>query len=290
MSMPNVTMRTNRTSEAATGRRGAAIEPHARHAATGRLDAAVDRCLHVVGTLGGGAGFGSVATILLEYDAVPVVMARSADGRPHLTMGAPGAIPARVLAEARRRAGHDRGTADTPRRDDSSTGPGARDALEVGRVRLDSSGSVVTARVELMHGSRRIVATSVGRNAEERRLFLTAEAAARAVTQFLPHDYGVVLQGIGPLPDALGRALRAVVLFLTPTEEQPLEGIARIDGDAAEAAARTVLSAVQDRVKPLLKPAGTGPGHPEDRLPPHLSIEPAQSFEQRRGEVPAPGH
>src|SRR5207247_9931097 len=70
-----------------------------------------------------------------------------------------------------------------------------------GRIRfkgasLDVSGLVATATVKLVHGDREVVGRAVGRNGQERRVFLAAEAAARAVTQFLPQVYGTVVHAI----------------------------------------------------------------------------------------------
>lgn len=122
-----------------------------------------------------------------------------------------------------------------------------------GRIRfkgasLDVSGMVATATVKLVLGDREVVGRAVGRNAQERRLFLAAEAAARAVTEFLPQGYGVVIHDIQPAPPEVGKALWAAVLFLTPNGEESLLGIAPIDDMAFEAAGKAVLNAVNRRV------------------------------------------
>lgn len=126
-----------------------------------------------------------------------------------------------------------------------------------GRIRfkgasLDVSGMVATATVKLVHGDREVTGRAVGRNAQERRLFLAAEAAARAVTEFLPQGYGVVVHDIQPAPAEVGKALWAVVLFLTPNGEESLLGIAPIDDMVFEAAGKAVLNAVNRRVGLLL--------------------------------------
>jgi GGDEF domain-containing protein len=126
-----------------------------------------------------------------------------------------------------------------------------------GRIRfkgasLDVSGQVATATVKLMLGDREVVGRAVGRNAQERRLFLAAEAAARAVTEFLPQGYGVVVHDIQPAPPDVGKALWAAVLFLTPNAEESLLGIAPIDDMVFEAAGKAVLNAVNRRVGLLL--------------------------------------
>jgi GGDEF domain-containing protein len=126
-----------------------------------------------------------------------------------------------------------------------------------GRIRfkgasLDVSGQVATATVKLILGDREVVGRAVGRNAQERRLFLAAEAAARAVTELLPPGYGVVVHDIQPAPPDVGKALWAAVLFLTPTAEESLLGIAPIDDMVFEAAGKAVLNAVNRRVGLLL--------------------------------------
>jgi len=126
-----------------------------------------------------------------------------------------------------------------------------------GRIRfkgasLDVSGQVATATVKLMLGDREVVGRAVGRNAQERRLFLAAEAAARAVTELLPPGYGVVVHDIQPAPPDVGKALWAAVLFLTPSAEESLLGIAPIDDMVFEAAGKAVLNAVNRRVGLLL--------------------------------------
>lgn len=126
-----------------------------------------------------------------------------------------------------------------------------------GRIRfkgasLDVSGMVATATVKLVLGEREVIGRAVGRNAQERRLFLAAEAAARAVTEFLPQGYGVVIHDIQPAPPEVGKALWAAVLFLTPNGEESLLGIAPIDDMAFEAAGKAVLNAVNRRVGLLL--------------------------------------
>src|SRR3989304_3623211 len=73
-------------------------------------------------------------------------------------------------------------------------------------LRLDPSGLVATAIVELPLGRRHAVARSVGRNAEGRRLFLIGEATARAVTDLLPAGYGAVIHDVQMLqPGVPGR-------------------------------------------------------------------------------------
>jgi len=197
------------------------------------------------------AGFGPVSTVLLEFDTASVAVARSADGAGCLIKDSSPAAAARVRLEARRLSTQPSAIAHEP--DDASG------ELRVAQVLLEPAGQAVTATVELMHGGRRVVATSTGRNAAERHLYLMAEAAARAVTEFLPPGYGVILGEIQPVPLEIGDALRAAVLFMTPTEDRPLEGMAPVADRPDTAAARTVLAAVHDYVKPLLSHAGSCP-------------------------------
>ena len=126
-------------------------------------------------------------------------------------------------------------------------------------LRLDLSGMVATATVELTFGRRHAVARSVGRNAEGRRLFLIGEATARAVTDLLPAGYGAVIHDVQVLQPGIpeqGKGILSSILFLTPDSEQYLFGVASAGGDPRLAAARAALSAVNRRIEPLLKPAG----------------------------------
>jgi hypothetical protein len=196
------------------------------------------------------AGFGSVSTVLVEFECASVAVARAADGAGCLIKGRSPSAAAQVLMEARRRAGV--GRAALQPMGEPASSHGDADDLEVAQVSLQPAGQAVTATVELVHGGRRVVATSTGRNAAERHLYLMAEAAARAVTEFLPPGYGVILGEITQVPEELGGALRAAVLFMTPTEDRALEGMAAVAGRPETAAARTVLAAVSAHVRPLL--------------------------------------
>jgi len=220
-----------------------------------------ERVLRNIDALAEIAGFGSVSAVLVEFDSAPVALARAADGAGCLIQGRSPSAAAQVLMEARRRRAEASAAgaawdAAHPARDGRSAHSGiAADDLEVGQVSLQPAGQAVTATVELVHGGRRVVATSTGRNAAERHLYLMAEAAARAVTEFLPPGYGVILGEITQVPEALGGALRAAVLFMTPTEDRPLEGMAPVADRPETAAARTVLAAVSDHVRALLSHA-----------------------------------
>ena len=110
-------------------------------------------------------------------------------------------------------------------------------------VKMEVSGHVATATVELAYGATKATAKSVGHNTEERRLFLAAEAAARALTDFLPPGYGVVVHDVQLSPE-VSEAVIAAVAFLTPADEHALLGIARIRDTIYETAACTVLNAV----------------------------------------------
>lgn len=116
-------------------------------------------------------------------------------------------------------------------------------------ARLDLSGVVATATVELAYGKCHVTQKAVGRNAPERHRFLAAEATARAVTFLFPPGFGVVLHTISPgLPEP-GEALWTLVHFLTPTREESLLGIAAVENDVSVAAAKSVLNAVNRRVE-----------------------------------------
>ena len=106
--------------------------------------------------------------------------------------------------------------------------------------------------MELSFGSRHAVGKAVGRNIPDQYLALAAEATIRAVIEFLPTGYGIVLENIQPVSSATEVAVWANVIFITPMEEQLLPGIARLDGQPALAAARTILSAVNRRLELVL--------------------------------------
>ncbi len=122
----------------------------------------------------------------------------------------------------------------------------------LGGIRLDHTGLVLTATVELIYGDQRTIGTAAGLNAQEKHPFLIAEAAAKAVTELLSPGYGIVLYDIQPVQAARGKELVARVLFVTPTAERPLHGKAPIDGNPSEAAVKTVLNAVDHHVRVLL--------------------------------------
>ncbi len=140
---------------------------------------------------------------------------------------------------------------EAPKEEPVRTVEGAK-RLALKRVSLDLSGQVATALVELILGDRRAVGKTVGRDGEDRRLLLIAEATARAVTEFLPRGYGVTIHHIQHAPAEVGNALWSVVFFLTPTEEQSLMGIAPANGDLTEAAVNSVLNALNRRIGMLI--------------------------------------
>lgn len=115
-------------------------------------------------------------------------------------------------------------------------------------IKMDITGPVATATVGIRYKDREIHQKSVGRNTEDRRVFLVAEATARAVTELLPPGYGVVIHDVKPAPVEAGDALVGVVLFLTPHKESFLLGIAPANGNPYEASARSVLDAVNRRL------------------------------------------
>lgn len=217
-----------------------------------------ERILRTLDALAGIAGFGRVSTVLFEFEAASVAVVRDAGGTGHLIRGRPLAAASEVRLKARKRGrsgaqtGSARSDVDNRQRQEQMRHGRSTDDLEVAVASLQPAGQAVTATVELVHGGRRVVAKSTGRNAAERHLFLMAEAAARAVTEFLPPGYGVILGEIHSLPEELGGALRAGVVFMTPTEDRALEGVAPVADRPETAAARTVLAAVHDHVIPLL--------------------------------------
>ncbi len=115
-------------------------------------------------------------------------------------------------------------------------------------VNLEPTGFVATAIVELMHGNCKVIGKAVGRNAPERYCFLVAEATARALTELFPRGFGIVLQDVFPFTLETDQALSTVVLFLTPTREELLIGIAQIDDSLYRAAAKGVLNAANRRI------------------------------------------
>lgn len=114
---------------------------------------------------------------------------------------------------------------------------------------LETVGFTATAVVELVLGDREAVGRAVGRNVPDQYLSLAAEATIRAVTEFLPAGYAVVLQNIQPVSSATEVAVWVNVMFISPTDEQLLPGIARLDSQPTLSAAKTVLSAINRRLE-----------------------------------------
>lgn len=114
---------------------------------------------------------------------------------------------------------------------------------------LETVGFTATAIVELVLGDREAVGRAVGRNVPDQYLALAAEATIRAVTEFLPAGYAVVLQNIQPVSSATEVAVWANVMFISPKDEQLLPGIARLDSQPTLSAAKTVLSAINRRLE-----------------------------------------
>ncbi|HEU4797824.1 MAG TPA: roadblock/LC7 domain-containing protein [bacterium] len=114
---------------------------------------------------------------------------------------------------------------------------------------LETLGFTATAVVELALGDREAVGRAVGRNVPDQYLSLAAEATIRAVTEFLPAGYAVVLQNIQPVSSATEVAVWANVMFISPTDEQLLPGIARLDSQPTLSAAKTVLGAINRRLE-----------------------------------------
>lgn len=125
-----------------------------------------------------------------------------------------------------------------------------RERLILEGVGLNITGQVATVVVDLSYGTRKQTEKVVARDSKEGRRVLIAEAAARAVTAFLPNGYGVVLKSINATPPD-GDALLAKIVFLTPSGEETLMGVAPLD-DELRAAAKAVLSALNRRISRLL--------------------------------------
>ncbi len=122
-------------------------------------------------------------------------------------------------------------------------------------VRVEVVGRAATAMVTLSLNGHTVTGKAVGRSEPDQRLYIAAQATARAVTALLPQGYGVELERIVPVASALDANILAAgvkVLFLTPAGEETLLGIARIAGDEPVAAAKTVLSAVNGHIETVL--------------------------------------
>ena len=120
------------------------------------------------------------------------------------------------------------------------------------KAELEAVGFTASATVEVSFGDRQVVGKAVGRNIPDQYLALAAEATIRAVTEFLPTGYGIVLENIQPVSSATEVAVWANIIFITPMDEQLLPGIARLDGQPTLAAAKTILSAVNRRLEMVL--------------------------------------
>ncbi len=115
-------------------------------------------------------------------------------------------------------------------------------------VNLELTGFVASAIVEVVHGDCKGTGKVVGRNTPERYCFLVAGATARALTELFPRGFGIVLQNVYPVRSEVINALSTVVLFLTPTREELLLGIA-LDDSLPSTAAKAVLNAVNRRIE-----------------------------------------
>lgn len=111
------------------------------------------------------------------------------------------------------------------------------------------TGQSATATVGLVLDGRSATGRAVSRVGVDTQHRLPAEAATRAVSEFLPASYGVVLEQVQVISGEIGQeALWARVLFLAPGGEEMLLGVAEIGSDAPGAAVRAVLSAVNRRI------------------------------------------
>jgi predicted regulator of Ras-like GTPase activity (Roadblock/LC7/MglB family) len=198
-------------------------------------------------------------------DAMAVYLADSPAGAqqlgkevPHLRSILTGIEPAPAPPQSSRAAA-DKTTVppaqapETPDPRPAPRSPAARVALK--KAEIETAGFTATAIVELALGDRRAVGKAVGRNIPDQYLALAAEATIRAVTEFLPTGYGIVLENIQPVSSATEVAVWANVLFITPTDEQLLPGIARLENHPPLTAAKTILNAVNRRLELVLAEA-----------------------------------
>lgn len=114
------------------------------------------------------------------------------------------------------------------------------------------AGQSATATVGLVLDGRPAIGRAVARTGADMELRLPAEAAVRAITEFLPPGHGIVLEHVRSISSETEPAVWAKVLLLTPEGEQALLGIAGVTDDAPGAVVRAVLSAVNRRIALLL--------------------------------------
>lgn len=130
--------------------------------------------------------------------------------------------------------------------------PGRDRRIIVRDVGFAVAGQSATATVELVLDGRAAVGRAVARTGADMELRLPAEAAVRAITEFLPPGHGVVLEHVRSIPSETEQAVWAKVLLLTPEGEQALLGIAGVSDDMPGAAVRAVLGAVNRRIALVL--------------------------------------
>lgn len=122
-------------------------------------------------------------------------------------------------------------------------------------IEFTVTGQSATATVGLMLEDRLATGRAVARTGEDIQLQLPAEAAVRAISEFLPPGHGVVLEHVRPISSETEQAVWAKVLLLTPKGEQTLLGIAGVGNDGPGAAVRAVLGAVNRRIALLFDQA-----------------------------------
>lgn len=123
------------------------------------------------------------------------------------------------------------------------------------RCNVSDSGMAATVEVEIQFGGRTAIGKVVGRKAPERLPYLIGEATGRALTELLPHGFGVVLQDLRHVTQSDTEALWATVMLVSPDGEEKLLGIAPGRDGGNDAPARAVLNAINRRLTLILKPA-----------------------------------
>lgn len=123
------------------------------------------------------------------------------------------------------------------------------------RCNVSDSGMAATIEVEIRFGGKTSIGKVVGRKAADRLPYLIGEATGRALTELLPHGFGVVLQDLHHVTQGDTEALWATVMLVNPEGEEKLLGIAPGRDDGHSAPAKAVLNAINRRLSLILKPA-----------------------------------
>lgn len=128
------------------------------------------------------------------------------------------------------------------------------------RLRLESvtvrlKDRVVEVNVELRLGERTFQGSASGPASARHRLFLTAEAAARAIEEATGGAFSIVVEGVSTL-HVSGRPAVAVVLTAADDRGEEAEaGSAYVRRDELEAVVRACLDALNRRLGLVLDPS-----------------------------------